>query len=349
MPKYVGESGENRLFQHKDLAGFYYVAKLLRDEDRDGDFLYVGLGRSPVVIMEFLRQAFGIDAQDLPLSIETTKGEYAKGKREVPYDEAMARFIDHYLPKTLLRGRKLILVDYVDSGYSLLSAQGLMEAHLRAMGLHEEAEHVYIAPLTNLEKFLKAEKSVMGRFRPDISAAHRLLKVLHATIDKEPFSRFPRTSEKSIREGRFPQPDQQAVARLQGVMRLALRHLGEDREQVELALRTSKFLKLKSRPERTFQDAIKGIPPRGQLSQSVVVKDHLNEKYSRQSAEEYGIPNGRLAYEFRRGMASAKRHPYVATGVGVSFAILAIFFIYMLVKALMSVQAVDHSNRVQEL
>ncbi|RKH10959.1 hypothetical protein D7V97_12560 [Corallococcus sp. CA053C] len=331
------------------MAGFYYVAQLLRAEDRDRDFLYVGLGRSPVVIMEFLRQVFDIDARDLPLSIETTKVEYSKGKRDVPYDEAMATFIDHYLPRDLLRGRKVILVDYVDSGYSLLSAQGLMEAHLKALGLYEEAEHVYIAPLTNLEKFLKDEKSVLGQFRPDISAAHRLLKVLHATIDKEPFSRFPRTSEKSIREGRFPQPDVQAVSRLQNVMRLALQNLGEDREQIMETLRSSKFLKTKRRPERTFQQSIQSIPPRGQLGRSVVVKDHLNERYSSLSAKEYGIPNGRLSYEFQRGMAKARRHPYAATGVGVTFAILAIFFIYMLVKALMALEPVDHSDRIQEL
>lgn len=365
MPKYIGELGENRLFQRKDLAGFYYVARLLLDEAEElgGKFLFVGLGRSPVVVMEFLRQVFGIEAYDFPLSIETTTKEYEQGKRDVPYDESMAKYIDKYLPRELLEGRKLVLVDYVDSGYSLMSAQALMEHHLEQVGLHQEAKHVYIAPLTELEKFLKHEKSLLKEFNPDISAAHRLLKVLKVTIDKDPFARFPRTSEAFIRAGKFPVSSDVVEQRLRAVMKLAIAHLGEDShgalEKLDLAFKESKHLlksdksdnwfRLRKNPGRSLSKVFSDFPVRPNMRRSDSDKEHLNWRYSRLSSEEYGIPNGVVSYRFGQATKIMSNHP-VKTAVGAILSILAIVYIFVLFKGLFSVTAVqDSSNPIQEL
>ncbi|AGC48651.1 hypothetical protein MYSTI_07379 [Myxococcus stipitatus DSM 14675] len=364
MPKYVGEQGENRLFQRKDLAGFYYVSRLLLEEAESlgGKFLYVGLGRSPVVVMEFLRQVFGIKAVDFPLSIETTKKEYEQGKRDVPYDKAMSNYIEKYLPRELLEGRRLILVDYVDSGYSLMSAQALMEHHLKTVGLHDEAKHVYIAPLTELEQFLQHEKSVLKKFSPDISAAHRLLKVLKATIDKEPFARFPRTSEAFIRAGNFPVSSDEVENRLRAVMKLAIEHMGEDKEgaleKLESAFKESKYaleedsknwFRKRRNPGRTLNQSFSFIPTNPNRRRSDVEKEHLNNRYSRLSSEEYGIPDGALSYRFGQASTYVANHP-VQAAIGAILSILAIAYIFMLFKGLFSVvPVVDSSDRVREL
>ncbi|QSQ12649.1 hypothetical protein [Myxococcus landrumensis] len=367
MPKYVGELGENRLFQKKDLAGFYYVARLLLDEARSlgGEFLFVGLGRSPVVVTEFLRQLFEIEAVDFPLSIETTKKEYEEGKREVPYDESMSNYIEKYLPRKELKGRKLVLIDYVDSGYSLMSAQALMEVHLEKVGLHEEAQHVYIAPLTELEKFLQHDKSVLKKFSPDVSAAHRLLKVLKATIDKEPFAKFPRTSEAFIRAGKFPVSDDVVEQRLRAVMKLAIQHLGENEkgalEKLELAYKASgklllkndddnqNWFRLRKNPGRTLEKTFSFFPTNPNMRRSDSDKQHLNYRYSRLSSEEYGIPDGVVSYGFGQAQGYVSRHPVQAT-VGAILSILAMLYIFMLFKGLFAVAPVlDNSDRITEL
>lgn len=350
MPKYVGEQGENRLFQEKDMAGFYYVASLLREQDVDDNFLYVGLGRSPVVVMEFLRQLFGIEAFDLPLSIETTRDEYKKGLRDVPYGSKMADFIEQYLPRKVLKGRKLILVDYVDSGYSLMSAQALMEQHLLSIGLSKEAEHVYIAPLTELKQFLTHKKSVLGKFDPDISAAHRLLKVLKGAIDKESFARFERTSEAHINKGLLAIEDPKVERRLRDVMKLAITQLGGDKGEVLKLLGKSDYLKPRKNPGRSLDAVFRNLVPLGQQrSLSVLQKEHLNDLYSQKSAKEYGIPNGVVSYRFNQALTFAKKNPFETT-VGAVFAIMAIFFIYMLFTSWMAQGSIrDDSSRLKKV
>lgn len=279
-PKYVGEWGENRLFTPKDLAGMAQVAKLLADRAPMGKFVYVGVGRSPSVLMEFLRQAFKTEVFELPISISSK----ADSGAVVPYTKAVGRYINRFLPRAKLDGRGIVLIDFVDTGYSLDRVFDLMVEHLKLT--HEyKVGKVLIAPLGILKNYLERPLSVLKDFDPDTRAAHRLLKVLHGQLDKEYFSPFGKITYEQINAGQLPLDKGQARNRLFRVMELALSTV--DRSEYDT------YLVKRKRPGRTLEDIFSA----GLTAQdNALIRPAITRKLRLKSARYYKVSGGLTRY-----------------------------------------------------
>ncbi|WP_257264361.1 hypothetical protein, partial [Endozoicomonas sp. ONNA2] len=92
------------------------------------EFLYIGIGRSPATVIAELQGRLGKDAAcNMPLSdfqlLETCKKGRVRFKEKITPEEQKALF--HHFDKTLgsrAHNRKVLLIDYVWSGSTLLSA-----------------------------------------------------------------------------------------------------------------------------------------------------------------------------------------------------------------------------------
>jgi hypothetical protein len=235
LKPYVGAMGEQRLLTDKDLAGFYSFACHLRKQDKEDRFLYVGLGRSPVVLMEFMRQFFDIEPLELPLSVSNSNDK----KENVQLSEEMRAYIGTFLPPEKTQGKILVLVDYVDTGDSLVIAYELVKAYLGSIGQEKEALQVLMAPIGVLDKqwndslkdelldYAQQGTVITEDFDYRSRAAYHMIKVLHFQIDKESFSPYPRVRYTEIEQGVIPKVDFAVQQRLQNVIRLALSTVDE--------------------------------------------------------------------------------------------------------------------------
>lgn len=324
-PPYVGSYGEERLLQEKDMAGFYYVARLLRDQDRNDTFVYVGLGRSPVVLMEFMRKVFTSPAYDLPLSITTTPEDYERGWRDVDCDETMRNFLDEYLPIDLDQ-KTIVLIDYVDSGYSLSSAERLLKKYVKQKGFKTD---IMIAPLTEIKEFLEKKTSLLKGFDPDTSASHRLLKVLKGVIDKDNLTAYPRITEEHIQSNKRIIKDDKVERRLQLVLEAAVVHMtGNGVKDLIQQLEDSTYYQPRKNPGRDLKTVFAAMPSNINRPRSTVEKEHLLQKYRTKSAKEYGIPESQFSYQTLRAITWTRKHPRESGAVG---AIIFAFICYLFV------------------
>lgn len=312
---YVGEMGENRLLTKKDLAGYYYLAKSLLDQDEARDFVYVGLGRSPVVFMEVFRQLYPDRKDrifDLPLSIDNDADDLAKGIREVPYskDSDIDRFLQDFLPNDQIANTVVVLIDYANKGYSLRSAQALLRRHIEAHGLESD---VMIAPVTDMADFLSRDDSLLKNFRLDLRATHRLLKVMAFSIDKDYLTPYPRVHESDIRSGRITKGnlgiDLAVKRRLENIVSIAIEHVsdGKGADEALEYLANCEYVTTQAKRARRMsailEDEYWGYVPAG--FRPAEIKKILNKRSVAKSAEEYRIFSSRRRYwisEHRRGL-----------------------------------------------
>ena len=98
------------------------------------EYFYLGLGRSPAPLMAFL-EAAGLDYRTLPLS--KLKGAL----QEFPERHVQQQLRPHlaaYLPEAgAVAGRRLLLVDFVFNGPTLLRARQLLRVYFAELGRYD--------------------------------------------------------------------------------------------------------------------------------------------------------------------------------------------------------------------
>ncbi|HEX8440357.1 hypothetical protein [Archangium sp.] len=315
-PDYVGSYGEHRLLTDKDLAGFYSFAQHLIAQDEHNDFLYVGLGRSPVVLMEFMRQFFpGIETVELPLSVSMENDK----KAEVELSLNMAGYIAKYLPLSETRGKTLILIDYVDTGDSLVIAYELIQKYLRQNGQEAEADRVLMAPIGVLHRewnaSLKEELIGYGKTKKVITqdydyksrVAYHMIKVLHLQIDKEKFSAFPRVRFTDIHPERAPQPNLLVQQRLRDVVKLALDSIEGDRSAKVLKLTAEKWMTRKTHSPR--EPKMRWFSP---TTPRELMRSQYSDRLGDKSATYYNIHSGKVSFMATKLAKSVWQHRGIA-------------------------------------
>ena len=187
-------------------------------------FVLIALGRSPVVVAEYLRQAYGLQILDLPLG-GLTNVEVSLGVHE-------NAFLERFLPLEALENRCVVVLDFAETSRSLQRARELIEKYVRSRLPTEKQGPVVVAPISHRRPMLRQEHSVMGTFDPDTAAAHRLLKAPWLELDKEPYAPFKSIKYQDVAAGRVDAaallPDDCKVAALRTMMQLALNMIPKD-------------------------------------------------------------------------------------------------------------------------
>jgi hypoxanthine phosphoribosyltransferase len=330
-PGYVGSYGEHRLLTDKDLAGFYSFARHLIDQDEHKNFLYVGLGRSPVVLMEFMRQFFGIEPVELPLSVSMENDNKAK----VALSANMQGYITKYLPPQITAGKTVVLIDYVDTGDSLVIAYELVQEYLRKIGQETEAKRVVMAPIGALHKdwndslkdelinYGKKDKVITQDYNYRTRVAYHMIKVLHLQIDKEKFSAFPRVRFTDIHPDRAPDRNPLVQKRLHDVVKLAIDSIaGDSRDAQALQLAAKKWMTLKTHsPREPLVPWFNTSTPRAYM------RDQYSERLGAKSAKYYDIYSGKTSFMAVKLARSVWQNPVV--GVLLLLMICALIYSFL--------------------
>lgn len=194
---------KGRLLTRKDIAGFIQVGRALLSLEEQSQISYVALGRSPAVLVAFLRRALGMKIVDLPL------GGLSEGV--VPRLEVVTPLLRRCLPlETLAKVRRVVIIDYAYGGKSLLSVAKVVQDYANEH-LGADAPEVLIAPITWKAGIRTHALSVLKDFDVGTRAAHRLLKVLFTEIDKETLSPFASLKYATLVQD--PEVDVAALAR----------------------------------------------------------------------------------------------------------------------------------------
>jgi len=152
---------------------------------------YVGLGRSPTPVMAYLQAMAGhndrITSSNLPLSKFSPSEPSLFGGRQPNMtdaltDEQTARLHDHFdnfIPGTAaLRGKSVVLTDFVTSGRSLRATQNHLQRYLnkRDGGLFSGGPTVKAVPLTSHEMMGQTTRQMdqIGIDQPPLTVPGRL-------------------------------------------------------------------------------------------------------------------------------------------------------------------------------
>jgi hypothetical protein len=107
------------------------IVQQITSEYLPKDYFYVGIGRSPTLIIEYMKMA-GLDAVNLPLS----NFRYCvSGRPSLPeeFKKKLDQHLEQYLPsQSKLQGKSILLIDYTESGDTAVSAYQFVRDFLSA-------------------------------------------------------------------------------------------------------------------------------------------------------------------------------------------------------------------------
>lgn len=180
------------------LGDLQKLARDLRSRYPSSEYYVVGLGRSPDALVTYLEVTEPGSACVVPYtdSIRELKGaELDASGRGIKFamkgsaDEAALRWLDHFFPSPeVLKGRKVVVVDYAGTGLSLANGSALIELYRRNRGL--QFEHTALALGERRDSAVSKVFKQIGLGFDFLKVPPALLSVMHDKILKE-WARFP--------------------------------------------------------------------------------------------------------------------------------------------------------------
>jgi hypothetical protein len=186
-----GQPLAHQLFTAQDYAQARELTKIILERYPPDEYVYVGMGRSPTPITAMLKTLFGDDAAiNVPLSNMATFSPNPKQKGVFMGDDGelhsvgpptrtqervynLRHHLDQFIPPDeKLGGRKILLIDYANSGDSLVNGDREIREYLRERNpAHPtELKSFGFAESDGVRSILK-RKSIAG-YEPPTSLKH---------------------------------------------------------------------------------------------------------------------------------------------------------------------------------
>jgi len=123
-----------------DYEGFQKTAQELLEVFPPDKYYYVGVGRSPTMLMSMLEE-MGVKGAEIPLS--NVRG-YEKIRNEAT-DKALKEHLKRYIPSPEeLKGRKILMIDFPASGKTFSNVSELLRDAMREAGHKEPPEGLFL-------------------------------------------------------------------------------------------------------------------------------------------------------------------------------------------------------------
>lgn len=137
---------------------FYQIQKItlqITNQFPSEEYVYVGLGQSPTPILAYLKASGIEDAVNLPLS--DFRSYPGSANMPFPYltlfhswEDKLFNHFNRFLPsKTELRGKKVLIIDYAQTGESLGAAKSYLSNYYESLGLNDLVTAVAITGHSN--------------------------------------------------------------------------------------------------------------------------------------------------------------------------------------------------------